>query len=477
MTANIENVKRLNAADYPLPETFRCLEIVIPDDDSYIAVIAGFVALLSNEWSWVGSSDVRKSHADLWEQAYSLTEWEACMDCAEVADCIETDEGVQSAIRDVVSGTNPFAGNEVGQPVSQQEFQSNQAAGTNPSCNYDILWAQCLFIVQSFNRNITDTLEDIEVATNVVEILDVLEDLPLVKYLANLVGASAAIEAINYFQNCLLEQYLAEYDVEYENDLACALFCAAFDTCDVSIELLYDVFASRVVSLIEDPDTIETIVNLVEVVAGLEFDNTIVVDLAFFFCAASWKLGNFIFGNAASQTFKVLLGLAVDDASSDWSLLCECGWESIMDFTTDDFGFVPTVPDTGSFGHWTNGIGWEDDFGVDEGNSYRMVQVALTIDSASIRFMQVQYDLANGQNAGLPRYLGTNVELLCSDTAVPPDGTGQIYECDGSIDAVTEISFRVQSGNIGGQSQDPGGSVTVTRLIVRGVGEKPPQLP
>jgi len=244
------------------------------------------------------------------------------MDCAGVADCIENDETVQTALRNLFGGSNPFGNQQVGNPLDETDYNADQTAGTNPTCDYDILWAQCLATVQFFNRQIIDTFEILEVATNVIEIMDALEDLPLVKYIANFFGVSAAIELIEYFQESIAEQYSAEYTEALENELACALFCAAYNDCGLSIHTVFTVFADRITSLVTDADAIGTLVDLIEIVAGLEFDNTIVVDLAMWFCAATWKLGNFIFGRAADVTFNVLMQLSVDDASSDWMTLC-----------------------------------------------------------------------------------------------------------------------------------------------------------
>lgn len=334
----IEGIRKLIASQYEPHTGFRCINITIPDGENYVSALAGMLRTLQLSWAYVGEKDDRLRVAKAWEEANSMNCWDECFDCPDVAECIETSEEVhealanaitnvtviRNAINSVSGGTNPYGGQQVGSPIPESEYTRNQAEGTNPTCNLDILWAQCLSIVELFNRNISDVLEDVEVASNVVEILSVLEELPLVKYAANFIGGSAAIDAINYFQESVNEQYLAEYDLEYENDLACALFCAARGDCELSIDLLFTVLSDRVVSVITDPNAIGTLVDLLEIVSGLEFDSTIVVDLCMWFCAATWKLGNFIFGRAADYSFSVLLQLAVDDASPDWQLLCEC---------------------------------------------------------------------------------------------------------------------------------------------------------
>lgn len=321
----------------------RCISVHIPDDDSYAWLLAGVCALFTKAYNWDGEYEERGVVAQLMLDAYTETDWLACMDCDGVADCIETSENVRTQIRNVFGSSNPFTNHNVGDPLPENEYTADQAEGTNPTCDYNILWAQCLATVQYFNRAIIDVLERFETATNVVEIIDALEELPIVKYVANIVGASTGIELITYFQETFQEQYEAEYDTALETELACALFCAARDNCALSIDVMFDVFSSRVTSLISNPDTISTLVDMIEVLAGLEFDNTIVVDLAMWVCAAGWKLGNFIFGDVADVSFGMLMALAVNDASNDWLLLCdcpECGITYTVTTGTENMGVI-----------------------------------------------------------------------------------------------------------------------------------------
>lgn len=315
---------QLQAADYPVTEDVRCICVYIPAEIEHVKILAGLFAIASRTAIWAGTPEEREAHAAVWLKAFEMTDWDTCFGCDDVADCIETSENVQTQIRNVFGGSNPFTNHTVGEPLPESEYTADQTAGTNPTCDYDILWAQCLATVQYFNRAIIDVLERLEAATNVVEIIDALEELPIVKYVANITGVSTGIELIGYFQETLQEQYEAEYDTALENDLACALFCAARNDCQLSINTMFDVFSDRITSLIADPDAIGTLVDMVEVLAGLEFDSTIVVDLAMWVCAAGWKLGNFIFGEAADLSFEMLMMLAVNDASNDWLILCDC---------------------------------------------------------------------------------------------------------------------------------------------------------
>jgi len=50
----IENIDKFKVSLYPLVEGFRCVEVMIPDDDSYLFILAGLHALMSKSWSWQG---------------------------------------------------------------------------------------------------------------------------------------------------------------------------------------------------------------------------------------------------------------------------------------------------------------------------------------------------------------------------------------------------------------------------------------
>jgi microcystin-dependent protein len=57
----------------------RCIEIYIPNDDSFLAVLANLLSLLGNELNYVGiDSELAASHAQQWRNAYVLTDWQGC---------------------------------------------------------------------------------------------------------------------------------------------------------------------------------------------------------------------------------------------------------------------------------------------------------------------------------------------------------------------------------------------------------------
>lgn len=80
---------RLIAADYPLPEDMLCVEILIPNDLKYLYALQGFYAQMTNTWAWEGTAEDRQSRAMLVLLAYTATDWEQCMNCEQLIECLQ----------------------------------------------------------------------------------------------------------------------------------------------------------------------------------------------------------------------------------------------------------------------------------------------------------------------------------------------------------------------------------------------------
>jgi len=273
--------------------------------------------------------------------------------CAMLQDCLqELFEAQTIEITNIITNINNFGTSNPGVPLTEEQLTENLAGGTNPGCNLDILWAQCLSIIRYTNESITDLLEKIEAATNVNELAGLADTIPLIGWLVELFGVELATEAINYFQEAIAESYTAQYTEAVENELACALFCMAMFDCSLTSGDVYDLFYGRVASIV--PDDPAAMIDLLEMLAGIDFDGTNVVDLMFWFSWGGWKLASFFAGDAvAMANFEFLLSLAVDDASPDWLLLCDCGsdWTYQLDSTTDPVWVeVPLTGNEGAIG-------------------------------------------------------------------------------------------------------------------------------
>lgn len=64
---------------YPIVSGTRCIQITIPDDDSYAQLIAGLYGKLCEAGNWTGDSDDRDAHAALMLDVITDTDWEGCL--------------------------------------------------------------------------------------------------------------------------------------------------------------------------------------------------------------------------------------------------------------------------------------------------------------------------------------------------------------------------------------------------------------
>lgn len=328
-------IAKPHADEYPVVEGTRCVQVQIPDDTSYLPVLAGMVAALGNTWSSLGGREARQAWANMWQEAYAATDWSGCMNCEELIACLTPVlEAQTEAIINLLTNIQQFGTGTPGQPMTEEERTGNLATNTNDECNHDILWAQCLALVQFTNRAAEDIFERIEAATNVVELAGLSGEIPVIGLVLQQFGEELATETLNYYQEALQEGYLAEYTEDKEIELACQLFCLCYDDCVITIDRVYNQFYSNITD--EVPDNPIEWIEMLVLLGGIDVTTDTVVDLVFWALWGMAKLGSIMFQNVEVVTLNTLLRLAVDDASPDWILLCTCGadWSYEYDSTT-----------------------------------------------------------------------------------------------------------------------------------------------
>lgn len=340
MTATKFSVARFDADAAPQPDGMRCVRVFVPDDDFYVRLLAAVVNLPTMATNWEGEQENRDAVAALFNSAYTFTDWDGCMDCATVQDCIETDEGTQNAITNLMQSQQGFPPQyPYGENLPDEALSRDFADGTNPGCDLDILWAQCLAIAVGTNSSILFVLNQTEVTTNVVELADKLfQSVPLLATAYNASGLDGALDLINYFQESVLEEYAAQYTTTpggVQDTIACALFCACKDDCVITIERIVNVLSDRL-AVYTTPPSLDGLTDLIETLAGVSVDTTFVVDLAFYVSWGMVKVANFLFGNRFDNVLQIWLALAVNDANNDWMILCtDCpDFGNILQFTT-----------------------------------------------------------------------------------------------------------------------------------------------
>lgn len=294
--------------------------------------------------------------------------------CAEVINCLENDEDTRDTINNIInitagsSGTGPSGGN---MPSSRRN--ENLVSGSNPTCDLDVLFAQCRAVVKYTDLAVKDVFDKIEVVTNAVEFAGAFWDsLPILGAVDDVFGVNGIKELFLYWQEAITEQYLAEYtetDGGMADELAYGLFCRCRSDCEITIERITQFYKERV-SVYFSPPSFAGFINVLEFMFGLEQDTPYVVDVTHFIAWSLVEFGNIFYGKRFDGVLQLILKLKADEPSDDYvaleSVFGECADYVCVDATADaitapfNTGFFVTSGDTVSvnpFGTWNGGAG------------------------------------------------------------------------------------------------------------------------
>jgi len=330
------------ANEYPVVEGTRCVSVQIPDDVQFLPVLAAMVASLGNTWSSLGAVSERIAWARMWQTAYAATDWEGCMSCDDVADCIETDEDVQIAINNVY--------NQYGTGVPMPETTRNtNMGGTIIDCNPDELWGAVSELIEAMNRNNIDAQEAIEVISNIAErIALIFAAIPLAETLP-------VDEAIEFVQTTwtdgLFEIYIGNDTDGYRDELKCDLFCLARDNgCVLTLDMLFNYFSERVGYV-----GLDDFAALIGYISTGVWIGTQVNDIFYLIQVAALRFGNQFFSITGLRPMEMYMALGANNPDPDWEILCtECNNLCRVEYnftnqpddldveagTLDSFGFI-----------------------------------------------------------------------------------------------------------------------------------------
>lgn len=318
--------------------------------------------------------------------------------CEMIIDCIENDTDVQNALAAFLASHANGTQYPVGQQLPSGVASGNVLSG-NEDCDPDVLWSQCIGLVQTANRMTVDFLETWETYTNTAEIADALVDaVPLVSLAVQGTGVPGLISYANTLIDSIAENYNADYTLEYEQQLACEIFCAAKDTCEVTIDMLCDVMNARIGNQLNLANAAELILSLID--ADIGGFNVADLYLAFFFNALKianlvvpirWGIENFI---RAIAVF--------NEPNDDWMILCEdCAEPETLcedadaefNFRTSENGFAETVPD---YAQYHVGEGWGPNtsrsrIGIDRSITQPIARIVLKYTHPAQAFIRNKY--------------------------------------------------------------------------------------
>jgi len=413
---DIENVKKLHADLYPVVTGLRCVEVKIPDDDTYLHALAGFIAVLGKSWAFQGDEADRFERAALWQQAYSETTWENCMDCEGIAQCIIDEnpaliEALANAIalnetlRNAISQAITSGGGGLpGQPLSQSQREESLLPGNVRDefgdCIDDNLWGAMLYLVQSANRVIVDFFDVLLLASTTLQKMgEVTKAMPAVnKYIG------LAENFTDKLYDVLAPAYNAAYTEAYEQSLACDLFCIARDSCALTPTQIMTVINDRFTSSISIDDFGEIMLGI----ASGTWVGDEVADAMMMTYFGAMTFGQQFMDVIGIRPLTDVMSLGADQLASD-------NWETLCDCETITYG-IPVILDA-----WTGfEVGGTNI--VSEGGGYFTIDStvttptgfdAITIKDATDRIFQLSdFSYPEGLNASVHIYqdpTGTDV--------------------------------------------------------------------
>ena len=334
-----------------------------------------------NRHSQLPEDITNKDQLEAWVSKLNLDLMTMIDLCSQLVDCTdqildivtdgmsgESDSALalQQAIQDMLVNNPDFITNIVNNSYTPL-YQGNVTTADTR----DILWAQCVQVVEYTHTAIMDLLEILEVQSNTIELTAFLNLIPGMKALLVVVPVDDAFELINHIVSTFQEQYEANWTETVPNGvkwkIACTLFCLCLDDKQITVPRIND----AIYSLLDDYLTPnwDNMQEVIETVLGVNDNSEVVVYSMFFFLWGSAKLmGSFGIDNVNLIALKQVLALAVNDANDDWQLHdlcvdcepntgCETG-VTFLDFKTGDRNFLPYLTNRALYDNAGSDQGW-----------------------------------------------------------------------------------------------------------------------
>lgn len=299
------------------------------------------MADLGKPWAWSitegESSAPANEAAGLWRKAaYTMTyDCEEPMSCEDVADCIGDSPEVQAALAAAISeneairqalaalnGDATFAGAPtfpgVGLTPSQMSAQLNEI----DECAFDPFWAQVEQMVDYLITLGTDTLEQIELYSNALEVGGNVPMGNLIGKLKNGTTTGKVMEFLNWVGEVLQEAYVAADTTANRNAIKCAIFCANRDACLITLDGIWNVLNERLGGAL-NPSSITSLPQLAETMTTITFNPALALDVWLAFLMGTAKTAGLLGVKGIDETIQLMLKVAVNDANNDWETLCE----------------------------------------------------------------------------------------------------------------------------------------------------------
>lgn len=227
-------------SQYPVVQGFRCVKVLVPNDDRFVQQLAGMVAVLTKQFNY---QNLDPSHAKeiaaQWLKMYVLNDWGECcedMNCEELAACLAP--YFESIATSLAAMTDTL--NTIGQYTEETREQQIEDANANKiqeplpisrECGEDAhISAGVKSIIGRLNDEVQAvfTRTESEAPDRIDEVISIIGSIftGLFKnQVKDIPVAEAAAMGNWYFEN-QVEDYNDSYDdVEFQEGALCKLYC------------------------------------------------------------------------------------------------------------------------------------------------------------------------------------------------------------------------------------------------------------
>lgn len=395
--------------------------------------------------------------------------------CQFILDCINDTPAIQQAIANYslgssIEGTTP----------EQQEILDTDVFGSQSPCDNDEIFGMTLQMTDLLNQVSEDILElfvsAFAIPGRIGDIIEAIPGLGILPYDDLLQIFEKLAEQVN-------DAYVAAYDTQIREDIACDLFCIATDTCTLTIEQARDYFQNKITETLDNTDFF----SVVEDIIANNWIGEQSIYMMHWFILDTIIFGGEILGIEANRLVTTI-ATYFNDPDSDWSILCTaCQWDCTTDFEAVDGNFAPTdqSPDP-DWGHWTVAEGWNTDDIENTPTNFRRTVITLLdlADPVHVDNIQMTYDWTKGTfsigsltaiaiTTKIGGQFGTVVSSVTISRDASVNGNDKVIS-DVVNDDIDFIQLYLRCSNVTTESFS--GAGLITEFKIDGTGTKPPEL-
>lgn len=243
----------LQEEQYPVVEGTRCVEVRIPDDDAFLPVLAGMIKLATKAFNYQrGDLERARQIAQMWLVAYEETDWEGCMDCARIIECVENDDDVRAALKqflldmleedtEVQDSVEEVLYDQGGQPTAGGQSQDLLH---RQDCDFDAAAGNLLYAANRLADNVDQVFDQIELVTDNQEmLLDWIDTIPVVGAIADEILLADIAEWFDNVRAWMRDAWEGEDDTSLRESTANDLLCIwESNGCNISFADMRDYF-------------------------------------------------------------------------------------------------------------------------------------------------------------------------------------------------------------------------------------------